>query len=131
MTFDEDRFRRGFLKKLEDRIEPLDVADLQDEIFLFGEFAQLGGLRGIVGDGFLDENVLPRGQRLTGLCGVEHSGSGQHHRLDVRPCICSSKIFLQNNPQLIRPVVQTHFKEACLRNMLRPARVQCDFAFKN
>ena len=66
MAFDELRFGGNVLKKFENGIEPLDVADLQDEIFFLREFAQLGGLRGIVRHRFLDEDVFALREQLFG-----------------------------------------------------------------
>ena len=42
----------------ENGIEPLDVADLQDAILLLRELDQFGGLRGVVGHRFLDQDVF-------------------------------------------------------------------------
>ena len=58
MALDELRFGGDGLKKIENRIEPLDMADLQDAILLLREFAQFGGLLGAVGHRFFDQDVF-------------------------------------------------------------------------
>ncbi len=81
MALNELGFRGGFLEKLEHGIEPLDVADLQDEVFLLGNFAQLGGLRGIVRDGFLDEHVFAGGEQLLRDFVMRGGGRGDVQRV--------------------------------------------------
>ena len=49
--------RDGF-KVVEDGIEPLDVADLQDAILLPGQLDEFGRLRGVVGHRLFDEHVF-------------------------------------------------------------------------
>ena len=52
------------------------MADLQDEVFFLGQFAQLGGLRGIVGHRFFDEDMLAGGEQLFGDVKVRGGGRG-------------------------------------------------------
>src|ERR1017187_5172912 len=58
VALDETRFGGDVLENFENRIEPLDVADLQDAIFLLRNLNQFGGLLRTVGHGFLDEDVF-------------------------------------------------------------------------
>ena len=75
MALDELRLGGDVFEKFENGIEPLDVADLQDEIFFLREFAQLGGLRGAVGHRFFDEDVFAGGEQLFG--DVKMRGGGR------------------------------------------------------
>jgi len=59
MRLDEARFGRCGFEIFENGIEPLDVADLQDAIFPLRELHEFGGLGGVVGHRFFDEDVLP------------------------------------------------------------------------
>jgi len=58
MGFDETRFGRDCFQVFENRIEPFDVADLQDATVLLRKLNQLGGLRGVVGHRFLDQQMF-------------------------------------------------------------------------
>jgi hypothetical protein len=58
MALDELRLGRDAFNKFENGIEPLDVADLQNQIFFLREFAKFGGLRGIIGHRFFDKDVF-------------------------------------------------------------------------
>jgi hypothetical protein len=57
VRLDEARFGRGGFQIMKNGIEPLDVADLQDAVFLLRNLNQLGGLRGIVGHRLFDQDV--------------------------------------------------------------------------
>ena len=63
------------LEKFENGIESLDVADLQDAIFLLRQFAQFGGLLGTVGHRFFDEDMFALREQLFG--DVEMGGGGR------------------------------------------------------
>ena len=75
MALDEARLGGDGFEKFENGIEPLDVADLQDAIFLLREFAQFGGLRGIVGHRFFDEDMFALREQLFG--DVKMRGGGR------------------------------------------------------
>lgn len=81
MAFDELGFGRGGLEKFENGIEPLDVADLENEIFLEREFAEFGGLRGFASHWFLDEDVFTGGEELLGDFVMRGGGRGDVQRI--------------------------------------------------
>jgi len=81
MALDELRFGGNGLKKSENRIEPLDVADLQDEIFLLREFAQFGGLLGTVGHRLLDEDMFALCEQLFGDVKMRRRGRDDVQRV--------------------------------------------------
>jgi hypothetical protein len=58
VRFDEARFGRGGLEIFENGIEPLDVADLQDAIFLLRDLNQVRRPARFVGHRFFDEDVF-------------------------------------------------------------------------
>ena len=58
MRFDEARVGGDGFEILENRIKPLDVADLQDAILLLRELDEFRRLPGVVGHRFLDEDVF-------------------------------------------------------------------------
>ena len=58
VRLDEARLAGGLLQVVEDRVEPLDVADLQHAVVLPGQAHEVGGLPGVVGHRFLDEQVF-------------------------------------------------------------------------
>ena len=81
VAFDELGFGRSGLEKFENGIEPLDVADLQDEIFLLRQFAQLGGLGGTIGHRLFDEDVFAGGEQLFGEVKMRRRGRGDVQRI--------------------------------------------------
>jgi hypothetical protein len=72
VRLDEARFGGDTFEILEDGIEALDVADLEDAAVLVRKLDQLGGLRGVVGHRLLDQNVLASKDQLFGE--IEVSG---------------------------------------------------------
>ena len=59
MRFDETRMRQPFFERAQDRIEALDVTDLQNELPLRGQLRQLAGLRRVFRDRFFDQQMFP------------------------------------------------------------------------
>jgi len=72
--FDETGFGGDGFEVFEDGIEAFDVADLEDEIFFLGEADEFGGLVGVVGHRFFDEDVLAGFEEF--LRDVEMGGGG-------------------------------------------------------
>src|SRR5665213_627012 len=58
MALDEFRLGGDGLEKCENGIEPLDVANLEDTIFLLRDLNEFGGLFGTIGHRFFDEDVF-------------------------------------------------------------------------
>ncbi len=69
------RFGGDAFEKFENRIEALDVADLQHAILLLRQLAQFGGLRGIVGHRLFDQHVFAL--REQGLGDFKMRGGGR------------------------------------------------------
>ena len=64
MALDELGFGGDAFEIFENRIEALDVTGLQDAILLLRDLNQFGGLGGIVGHRFLDEDVFAQQEQL-------------------------------------------------------------------
>jgi len=61
---DESRIRQAFFQRAQDRIEALDVADLEDEATRRGQFRQLAGMRGVIRDRFFHEQMFAAREQL-------------------------------------------------------------------
>jgi hypothetical protein len=66
MDLDEARIGGDFFQVGEDGIETLDVAGLEDGLFLLGQLHQLGCLGGVVGHGFFHQHVFAGGEEAAG-----------------------------------------------------------------
>ena len=66
MRFDKARFRGNGLEIMENGIEPLDMADLQDAVPLTGQLNQFGRLSRIVSHRFFDQHVFAGQQECLG-----------------------------------------------------------------
>ena len=75
MAFDETRLGGDGLEKIKNGIESFDMADLQDAIFLLRELNELGGLDGIIGHRFFDENMFAL--REHGFCDFKMRRGGR------------------------------------------------------
>ena len=71
MRFDETRMHQSRLERAQDRIESLDVANLKDQLIPRGQFRQLGRVRGIFRDRFLDQQMSATLQKRKRNCMVE------------------------------------------------------------
>src|SRR5947209_8833345 len=71
MRFDETRMRQSRLERAQDRIESLDVTNLKDQLIPRGQFRQLGRVRGIFRDRFLDQQMFATLQKRKRNCMVE------------------------------------------------------------
>jgi hypothetical protein len=59
MRFDETGMSQVPFKRTENGIEAFDVANLQYQAIARRQFRQFGRVRGVVGNWFLDQRVLP------------------------------------------------------------------------
>jgi len=74
VRFDKARFTSHGFEVFEDRVESLDMTNLQNTIFLARKQDEFGGLGGIVGHGFFDKHMLAQSQDDFGE--VKMSGGG-------------------------------------------------------
>ena len=84
VRLDETRFGGDGFEIIENGIEPLDVADLQDAIFLLRELDEFGGLRGVVGHRFFDEHVFALREQLFGEFKMRGGGRDDVERVGWR-----------------------------------------------
>ena len=64
MGFDEAWIRQPLFQRAQDRIETLDVADLEDEAAFGGKRGQLTRMRCILRDRFFDEEMFPAREKI-------------------------------------------------------------------
>ena len=83
MTFNEARFGRGGFEIFENRIEPLNMAHLQDAVFLSGKLDQFRRLRGIVSHGFFHKNVFTLRKQLFGDFEMGRGRRGNVQRIGI------------------------------------------------
>src|SRR5437763_5284754 len=81
MRFNEARMRQVFFERAQNRVEALDVADLQDETVKCSQFRKLGSMCSVVGNRFLDQHMFALGQESA--CDVVVSIGGRCHRSGV------------------------------------------------
>ena len=75
MGFDEAGFGDDLFQIIENRVEPLDVADLEDAVVSPGQLDQLRGLGRVAGHGFFDQNMFAAVQEFAG--DIEVGGGGR------------------------------------------------------
>src|SRR5215831_18360908 len=87
VRFDEAWVRQMFLERTQHRIEPFDMANLEDKATARSQFRQFGSMCSVVGDRLLDQHMFALGKEsacnlIMSIRGCCH-GSGVNHRAEI------------------------------------------------
>ena len=82
-ALDQNRIIHQFMKFLNGSVEPLDMADMKNEVFGIGQTEQFAGMFQIIGAGFLQQHVDAGIQNFHADLIVELGGNRNHRHIHL------------------------------------------------